>query len=143
MNELDFIEALSEKTERRAQELMSKLKTSGVKDLVAKHGRQIGAGLAGAGALTGLAYSAFKPGKGGKSSAEQKLTSMAVASNEAMKDQAERDGRPLTFREDFTDAVVPATKRVADTMARHPVKGSLLFAPVGAVAGLRILKMLT
>lgn len=136
MNELDFIEALREKTAGPG-EIASTIAT-----LAAKHRSEIAAGVAGAGILGGMAYSSMKPGRGGKPSAEQKVTSALIASNEAKKDQAERDNRPVSFREDLTDAVAPASKRVADIFARHPVKGALLVAPFGALAGLRILKAL-
>lgn len=136
MNELDFIEALQEKS-AGAREV-----ASGLSKLVAQHKAELAAGVAGAGILTGMAYSSMKPGRGGKPSVEQKVTGALAASTEALKDQAERDNRPLTFREDMTDAIAPASKRMADVLARHPVKGALLVAPAGALAGLRILKAL-
>lgn len=136
MNELDFIEALQEKT-AGAKEI-----ATGIANTVARHKHELAAGAAGAGLLSGMAYTSMRPGRGGKPSAEQKMTAAFAASNEAMKDQAERDNRPLTFREDVTDAVAPASKRMADVLARHPVKGALLLAPAGALAGLRILKAL-
>jgi len=136
MNELDFIEALQEKN-AGAREI-----AAGIAKAVSARKHEIAAGVAGAGLLTGMAYSSMKPGSGGKPSVEQKVTGAFAASAEARKDQAERDNRPLSFREDVTDAVAPASKRMADVLARHPVKGALTVAPFGAVAGLRILKAL-
>lgn len=155
MNELDFIEALSDRDSKRAtaaREFLGKMKTAGLVDhlrnaataaqgFVKEHPQEIGAALLGAGALTGAQYLRNRSSNG-KPSADQKMMGALLASTEAMKDQAERDNRPLSFREDITAAVTPAAKNVADVMARHPVKGAVLIAPVGALAGLRILKAL-
>ena len=138
MNELDFIDALGDKGTKRAsaaREFLGKLKEAGF-------GPEIAAGLAGAGLLSGIGYAAMKPGKGGSSSKEQRSAIALIASNEAAKDQAERDNRPLTFREDVTDAIAPSSKRLADVMARHPVKAALLLAPQGALAGFGALRLL-
>jgi len=137
MNELDFIEALSNRE-----------KTSGVKEMASSaiqyakgKAPEIGAGLLGAGILGGYTYHQSKS-VGGKPSRDQQLTSALLASSEARKDQAERDHRPISFREDMTDAIAPSAKNIADVFARHPVRGSVMIAPAGALAGLGILRAL-
>jgi hypothetical protein len=155
MNELDFIDALSDRDSKRAtaaREFLGKLKTSGVVDSIKQFGKvtkdfaqrnapQIGAGLAGAGVVSGATY-LRSLSKGGKPSSDQQMTSALLASSEARKDQAERDHRPISFREDMTDAIYPSAKNIADVFARHPVRGALMVAPAGALAGLAILKAL-
>jgi hypothetical protein len=150
MNELDFIEALTDETPSGsdARELLGKLKTAGVREIAQsalgmakQYAPEIAAGTAGAGLLTAGQYLSNR-GRNGKKSPEQRAATVFATSAEAMKDQAERDNRPLNFREDLTAAVAPASKNIADVLARHPMKGALLVAPVGAYAGLRILKAL-
>ena len=148
MNELDFIEALSDKGSSDSRELLGKLKTSGLQELAStalgagkQYAPEIAAAATGAGAAA-LGQYLMNKSKGGKKSPEQRASAVIATSAEAMKDQAERDNRPLNFREDLTSAVAPASKNVADVLARHPVKGALLVAPFGAYAGLRILKAL-
>jgi hypothetical protein len=136
MDELDFIDALSDRSSERssaAKTFLGKLKTSGIDK------KQVGAALAGAGILGGMAYASMKPGRSGKSS-EQNVTQRVVASNEAMKDQAERDNRPLTFAEDIMTIGGSSAKRLADVFARHPARGAVMVAPFGALAGLMLLK---
>lgn len=133
MNELDFISALRGPS--------GKEKTAGLLDTLKNKAPQIGAGLAGAGVLTGAQYLMNKK-NGNQASSAQKAGLALLTSSEAVKDQAERDNRPLTFREDITSATAPSIKNLGDVLARHPVKGALLVAPAGALAGLRILKAL-
>ena len=144
MDDFDFLNALTDKEFKRkavAEEVFGKQKTSGIMDLVKGKAPEIGAALAGAGLASGAQYLMNRKPPGGKS-VEQRAATAFLASSEAVKDQAERDNRPLTFREDMTDAIAPSSKRMADVLARHPVKGAVLVAPVGALAGLRILKAL-
>jgi len=148
MNELDFIDALSARAERAvaAKEFLGKLKTAGplkeaTRFLPKLTPTQIAVGLTGAAVTGGLAYQAFKPGPGGTPSEDQKFMAGLARSNEAIKDQAERDNRPLTYREDITDKITSIGPRTADVFARHPVKGALVFAPQGAVAALTMLRM--
>jgi len=137
MNELDFIKALSDRE-----------KVAGIKEMASsamqfakRKAPEIGAGLLGAGLVGGFTYQRSK-GVGGKPSPDQQLTSALLASSEARKDQAERDHRPVSFREDLTDAIMPSAKNIADVFARHPVRGAVMIAPTGALAGLAILKAL-
>lgn len=137
MNELDFIDALS-----------GREKTSGIKEMASSaiqyakgKAPEIGAGLLGAGLLGGYSYHRSRSAAG-KPSLDQNLTSALLASSEARKDQAERDHRPISFREDMTDAIAPSAKNIADVFARHPVRGSVMVAPAGALAGLAILRAL-
>lgn len=144
MDDFDFLNALTDKDFKRkavSEEVFGKQKMSSLMDVLKGRAPEIGAAVAGAGLATGAQYLMNRKPPGGRS-AQQRAASAFLASTEAVKDQAERDNRPLTFREDMTDAMAPSSKRMADVLAKHPVKGAVLVAPVGALAGLRILKAL-
>jgi len=151
MNELDFIDALSDRDTRRdaaAREFLGKLKTSGLQETAAQtlgwmkgHVPEIGAATAGAVLLTGGQY-LMNRSKNGKPSVEQRSARALLASSEAAKDAAERDNRPLTFKEDFMAAGARSAKEWSDAFERHPGRGALKVAPVGAVMGLGGLALL-
>jgi hypothetical protein len=152
MNELDIINALSDKEPRR-QAALEFLKTSGVADMgkalaewaskgLKANAPEIGAALGGA-ALTGAAqYLMARPRKGGLS-IDQAGSGAALRAQKLMESEAKRDGRQLTYREEMQKAMVPALKGVADASAKYPGKSALMAASSGSLAGLALLKALT
>lgn len=137
MNELDFINALSDKektagAKEYANSLMAVLKS---------RSPEIAAGAVGAAGATGLQYLMNRSVRG-QPSTEQRAATALLTSVEAAKDQAERDNRPLTFKDDFLAAGAKSAKNWADVFQKHPGKGALLVAPAGAYIGLRVLKAL-
>jgi len=142
MNEIDFIEALSDGKSKTAGVLDS-LKARAPAALAAIKAKtpEILAALGGAGLVGGGQY-LMNRGKDGKPSVQQRAGQASVEGAEALKSRAKKEKRPLTFSEDLSTTSASAAKGYADTLARHPGKGALLVAPVGALAGLKILKAL-
>lgn len=149
MNELDFIDALCDKSTKRdtaAREFLTRVKTAGssqaVTQFVRQHAQEIGSALVGAGLATGAQYFANKEGKGGKPSVQQVAARSLEEKQKGVEQKAKREGRELSFREGMQSATAPSASRASDVLAKHPVKGALLAAPAGAAAGLFILKQL-
>ena len=147
MTELDFIDALSDKSLKRktaAREFLNRVKTAGVSEAVTQfvhqNAHEIGAALAGAGTFVAGQYILNRGGKDGKPSAQQSFTRSIEGNQKLLERQAKKEGRGLSFREELNSALAPAVNKVSDTLAKHPGKGALLAAPAGALIGLRILK---
>lgn len=133
MNELDFIEALSDRDLTKVAGLVDSLKSKSPEILAA---------LVGAGVLGSGVYLSSRIGSGGKLSAEQRAARTSVEATKSMERRAKEDKRPLSFSESLLSASSKSLPGYADALTAHPVKGALLFAPAGALAGLQILKAL-
>lgn len=153
MNELDIINALSDKEPRR-QAALEFLKTSsfgGTMKSLAEVGAQkvrenavpIAAALGGAALAAGGQYLMSRPRDGGKKpSIDQLTTSAAQKATDSMASEAKKSRRPLSYREEVQKATAPALTGIANANTKHPGKSALVAAPFGAAAGLALLKAL-
>lgn len=143
MDERDFLDALraGRFPSRDASAFFSELrKSAGVKELAgraASKGVEIvsknkaplaGAALGGL-AATGAQYLANKSGK------QRQMAETSLASHEKSMAETKAKGKEPGFPSKMNHARLKATADVAHISEKHPVRGALLAAPVGAMAG--------
>lgn len=148
MNDEDFLENLSADQRATFKEAQTFFKQSAPAianmaiDFARTHATQIGAALAGAATITGVQYAANRAGKSGQSVQQKSFQLLADAAERSIADRADM-GKPMTFKQDLAKSTADGLKGISDTLARHPGKGALLAAPIGASAAWRIAKALT
>lgn len=106
------------------------------------HIPEIAGALVGAAALSAVQYQASKPGVSGTSAEQRGIASMSDAHKKSLKNST-KEGRKPGFKSDFAGASIDSAKPFADLLAKHPGKGSALFAgPLGASTGWQLAKLL-
>lgn len=144
MDERDFLAAL--KTDgtfaKEASEYFSELrKSAGVKDLAARGVREVGefvgarkapllGAVIGSATATALQYMANKS-KDGKPSQQRQVAEKSLSSRE--KEMAET--KDPSFSQQMGHARAKSSVDIARISEKHPVRGALLAAPMGAAAG--------
>lgn len=102
-----------------------------IKEFVKSHPQEIAAGLVGALAVGGGQYMLSKKPKDGGLSSEQKMTGEAAEKTKGSKGFVGRNAH----------VTAKAAKDFADVHADHPVAAGLKAAPIGAISGVKLLKM--
>lgn len=143
MDERDFLNALKtdQTFSKEASEFFSELrKTSGAKELVGKGvGKAVefvsqrkapllGAAI-GAATATALQYLANKP-KDGKPSKQRQAAEGSLASSEKA-----LAAKPEGFSEQMGHARAKSSVDISHISEKHPVRGAMLAAPMGALGG--------
>lgn len=97
------------------------------KELIKRHPEWIGSGV-GAAAATGIQYA--RNLKRGKSKTPEQ-----ASAQEGLKKATESVKREKTFSTEVGAAKAKTKREIADIMAKHPLRGALMAAPIGATAG--------
>ena len=143
--ERSFLKAASNKFSRsEAEAFLGKLKTSGVTDsavqFVQANKGPIAASTIGAAVGVLSQYLASKPSKKTGLSKEQEIARAAKAAAEASLDKERKQTGTTSYAKEMARNYAAAGSAFADSMSKHPVKAALLAAPIGATAGMGILR---
>lgn len=145
MDERDFLNALGESrfpSEEASEFFAHMRKEAGTaKDLLNKglefasqnKVQLIGSAL-GAGTATGLQYLANKPGKDGVSP-QRALAEKSLAGSEADQKKMQAEGKEPGMFKELNHSRAKATADVSKVLEKHPKRGALIAAPVGAAVG--------
>lgn len=143
MSDIKFRKALSNQIPTaEAQEFLGHLKSAGVKDVAAKGmdvlsknkttllGAAIGTAVASA-----LQYQANKPKADGSPSTQRRMAEGQLAAIEKHHGDMAAKGQEPGFADEMSHARAKGSAEVSKVMEKHPVRGALMAAPVGAMAG--------
>lgn len=136
MNENDLFEVLAAPSREKLAGVVGDFVRTNAHvagEAIKKHKAPLIAAGTGAGLLTLAQYLQNRPDKSG-TSGQQRLSQRIADSAHTAKAEADASGKP-SFTKDMTDAMAPSVKNVSDVLAKHPGKGALLAAPLGASAG--------
>lgn len=144
MDHRDFLNALSAGRfpSNEAAEYFSELrKNAGAKELLSggaevlsKHKAPLIGAAVGAATATALQYLANKPGKSGKSR-ERMATEQSLAGHEKNLAESQSQGKEPGFSQQLAHIRARQAAEIAKLNEKHPARGALLAAPLGAVAG--------
>lgn len=150
MDDRDFLNALKTNGTfaKEASEYFSELrKTAGPKELMGKGvGKAIdfvsqrkapllGAAI-GAATMTAIQYLNNKPGKDGKPSKQRQSDEGTLAAREKSLAETKAQGKEPTFGDQMSHAHARSAADVSRIAEKHPVRGALLAAPIGALGGM-------
>lgn len=145
MNELDFLKALGEDRfpAKEASDFFSEMrKEAGTAKVIAQKGAEflsknkvqlLGSAI-GAAAATGLQYMANKKGKDGPSS-QRSSAEKNLAKSTENQDSMQAAGKEPGMLSELGHSRSKATADVSKVLEKHPKRGALLAAPVGAAVG--------
>jgi hypothetical protein len=137
MDELDFAEALADVPVLRFRKTASKAEA--VKHLIADNAVPLVGAAISAATIVGMQYAANKTDKSG-TSPQQRISDAAIKTLQRRIDAAKAKGEEPDFPTDLAHSAALATKNFSDTLARHPKKGALLYAPFASGFGWNVAK---
>lgn len=143
MSDIKFRKALSTQIPTaEAQEFLGHLKSAGVKEVAAKgmdvlsknKSTLLGAAI-GTAVASALQYQANKPKADGSPSTQRRMAEGQLAAIEKHHGDMAAKGQEPGFADEMSHARAKGSAEVSKVMEKHPVRGALMAAPVGAMAG--------